>query len=72
MIAPVYTLTINQLLDRRNDLVISKDDIKGLAKNERNKAIDNFVEKAEEVLGSEDYDIYSKKSIREIADLLRV
>lgn len=37
----------------------------------RNKAIDEFVEKAWEVLGSEDRDIYTRESIIEIAEQMK-
>lgn len=37
----------------------------------RNKIIDEFVEKAWEVLGSEDRDIYARESIIEIAEMLK-
>ena len=44
MITPIWRLTIQQLFERQSDLVMSADDIKELAKNERNKAIDEFAE----------------------------
>ena len=37
----------------------------------RNNIIDEFVEKAWEVLGSEDRDIYARESIIEIAEMLK-
>ena len=45
MITPIRTMTIDQICERKDDLLIGSDDIKELAKNERNKAIDEFVEK---------------------------
>ena len=42
MITPIKTMTINQIMERKDDLLVSVDDIKGMAKNERNKAIDCF------------------------------
>jgi hypothetical protein len=45
MITPIGTLNINQIAERKNDLLVSVEDIKELAKNERNKAIDEFAEK---------------------------
>lgn len=43
MITPIGTLNINQIAERKDDLLVSSDDIKALARNERNKAIDEFV-----------------------------
>lgn len=45
MITPIRALSINDICKRENDLLVSADDIKELAKNERNKAIDEFAEK---------------------------
>lgn len=45
MITPIKTMTINQIMERKDDLLVSVDDIKEMAKNERNKAIDDFAEK---------------------------
>jgi hypothetical protein len=44
MITPVRTMTINQIVERKDELLMSDDDIKELAKNERAKAIDEFAE----------------------------
>ena len=45
MITPIKTMTINQIMERKDDLLVSADDIKELARQERNKAIDDFEEK---------------------------
>ncbi len=45
MITKIKTMTINQIAERKNDLLVSTDDIKGLARNVRNKAIDDYTEK---------------------------
>ena len=37
----------------------------------RNKAIDDFVDKADDLLGASDDDIYCKESIKEIAEQLK-
>lgn len=42
MITPIGTLNINQIAERKDDLLMSDDDIKELAKNVRAKAIDEF------------------------------
>ena len=47
MITPIRTLTIEQICERKEDLIVSADDIKKLARNERNKAIDEFVKEIE-------------------------
>lgn len=45
MITPIKTMTINQIVERKDDLLMSSDDIKKLARNERKKAIEEFAEK---------------------------
>ena len=45
MITPVWALTIDKLCERKNDLLFTDADIKELAKNERNKAIEEFTER---------------------------
>lgn len=45
MITPVDVLTIGKLCERQNDLLMSADDIKELARNERIKTIDEFAER---------------------------
>ena len=45
MITPIRTMTINQIMERKDDLLVSADDIKELARQERNKAIDDYEEK---------------------------
>lgn len=47
MITPIKTMTINQIAERKNDLLMSDDDIKELARNVRNKAIDKFISRLE-------------------------
>ena len=37
----------------------------------RNKAVDDFVDKADDLLGASDDDIYCKESIKEIAEQLK-
>ena len=44
MITPIGTLNINQICERKDDLLVSSEDIKALARNERNKAIDDVFE----------------------------
>lgn len=45
MITPIRTMTINQIVERKDELLMSDDDIKELAKNERAKVIDEFAER---------------------------
>ena len=45
MITPISTMTIDQICERKDDLLVGSDDVKELAKNERNKAVDEFAEK---------------------------
>ena len=44
MITPIQTMTIDQICNRQDDLLVSVDDIREVAKRERNKAIDDFAE----------------------------
>ena len=37
MITPIKTMTINQIMERKDDLLVSVDDIKEIAMNERHK-----------------------------------
>ena len=50
MITPIKKITINQIVERKDDLLMSKDDIKEMAKNIRAKAIDEFAELMKEKL----------------------
>lgn len=47
MITPIITMTINQIAERKYDLLMSADDIKEMARNVREKAIDEFVDRLE-------------------------
>ena len=50
MITPIRALTIQQICERKNDLLMSDDDIKELARNARNKAIDECHMKAKTMM----------------------
>lgn len=43
MITPVRTLKVGALCERKNDLLVSVDDIKMIASKEREKTIDKFI-----------------------------
>lgn len=45
MITPIRTMKINDICQRKDDLLMSADDIEEIAKNVRAKAIDEFAEK---------------------------
>ena len=45
MITPIRALTIEQICERKDDLLTSSDDIKKVAKYAREKAVDEFAEK---------------------------
>ena len=45
MITPIGTLNINQIAERKDDLLVSVDDIKMIASKEREKAVDEFAER---------------------------
>ncbi len=44
MITPIKSLTVNEVWEREEDLLVSNDDIKELTRDERTKAIDDFAE----------------------------
>lgn len=50
MITPIKTMTVNQIAERKDDLLMSSKDIEELAKNVREKVIDKFAERMKEKL----------------------
>ena len=42
MITPIREMTINQIMKRKDDLLVSGNDINEIAANVRNKTIDDF------------------------------
>lgn len=65
MITPIKIMTINQIMERSNDLLISVEDIKELVMNERNNTIDDFVNS---LLSNE---IIDKSIVRRVAEQLK-
>lgn len=49
MITPIKTLTIQQICKRQDDLLVSTDDIKKVAENERNNFFKVMIERKEEL-----------------------
>ena len=45
MITPIRALTIEQICERKDDLLVSNDDIHKLAKHVKEQAIDKFAER---------------------------
>lgn len=45
MITPIKTLRINEICERKDDLLVSVEDIKQIAANEKEKTIDEFSKK---------------------------
>lgn len=72
MITPIRALSINDICKRENDLLVSADDIKELAKNERNKAIDDFFNELQKYEETDDWLRLKMSSIYEIAEQLKV
>ena len=80
MITPIRTMTINQIVERKDELLMSDDDIKELAKNERAKAIDEFAKElladapknyaGEKMLGG-DISYISANKVEQIAEQLK-
>ena len=70
--------TLEEVFDFIDDTSISKIDahelksrIVDVVQDTRNKAIDEFVDKSWDLLGSEDFDIYARASIMEIAEQMK-
>lgn len=53
MITPIRTMKINDICQRKDDLLMSADDIEEIAKNVRAKAIDEFAHQFKENLNQE-------------------
>jgi hypothetical protein len=49
MITPIRTLTINDICERRDDLLVSTEDIKSVAQNERNEIYEIIVKRCREL-----------------------
>lgn len=45
MITPIKSLKINEICERKDDLLMSVEDIKQIAANEKEKTIDEFANK---------------------------
>lgn len=45
MITPIRALTIEQICERKDDLLVSSDDIKKVAKHVKEQAIEEFAER---------------------------
>lgn len=72
MITPIRTMTINQIEERKDDLLVSVDDIKMVASKEREKAIDEFAERLAYKIKSEIDDCADELEwIEEIAEQLK-
>ena len=50
MITPIRALTIEQICERKDDLLVSNDDIHKLAKHVKEQAIDEFAERLQNTL----------------------
>lgn len=76
MIRPIITMTVNELAERKFDMLMSADDIKEMNKNIRNKAIDEFAKrlkkKVEEKLSLQIFidedDLLDKDQVNEYID----
>lgn len=78
MITPIRTMTIDQIIDRPDDLLIGRTDLSRLDKGTKNKVIDEFVTrlkaKASEgksTMISKDWGIISISQIEEIANQMK-
>lgn len=70
MITPIQTMTIDQICNRQDDLLVSVDDIREVAKRERNKAIDDFAETRKQDVMCQTFGLHPR-NIDEIAEQLK-
>lgn len=75
MITPIRTMTISQICDRKDDLLVSANDIRKMAVRERRKAIDDFTQrlcKAFDETDLKDNGYYPNNVVRMVAEELNV
>lgn len=75
MITPIRTMTISQICNRKDDLLVSADDIREVAAHERRKAIADFSKKLCEAFDETDLKengYYPNNVVRRIAGELKV
>ena len=65
MITPIQTMTIDQICNRQDDLLVSVDDIR-----ERNKAINDFAETCKQDVMCQTFGLHPR-NIDEIAEQLK-
>lgn len=70
MITPIRVLNIREVCGRMNDFLFSADDIKKLAKKEREKAIEEFAEACKNHIFCQTFGLHPK-TIDEIAKELK-
>lgn len=74
MITPIRTMTISQICDRKDDLLVSGDDLRKMAVRERRKAIDDFVQrlcKAFDETDLKDNGYYPNNVVKMVAEELK-
>ena len=63
-------MTIDQICNRQDDLLVSVDDIREVAKRERNKAIDDFAATCKQDVMCQTFGLHPR-NIDEIAEQLK-
>mgnify|MGYP004623990133 CR=1 FL=1 len=74
MITPIRTMTINQICDRKDDLLVSGNDIREVAEHVRKKTIDNFARKLCKAFNEtdlKDNGYYPNNIVRRVAEELK-
>lgn len=76
MITPIRTMKINDICQRKDDLLMSADDIEEIAKNVRAKAIDEFAKKLKKKYPLMENGLFSindmlRKTIDDIAEQMK-
>ena len=74
MITPIRTMTISQICDRKDDLLVSGDDLRKMAVRERRNAIDDFVQrlyKAFDETDLKDNGYYPNNVVKMVAEELK-
>ena len=64
MITPIKTMTINQIIERQDDLLVSLDDVKAIAKNEREKVLNKVLK----ILANEKWDYTLVNKIEQLKE----
>lgn len=73
MITPIQTMTIDQICNRQDDLLVSVDDIREVAKRERNSlAVEKLEDVYDYIVGSSFDEVYIIRKLKQKNACLRI